>query len=740
MAAVRLCERGIKMVRAMRKIMAAALALVIMLVPMVASAEELTTTETKKETTTVDENGNTVVTVTVKKDTTGTDDDGYTVVRTETRTDTTVTDPDGNVIGTQWEEDGQETKSKSEEVLPGEDVPVVVVPLTPGKTTEGNKDDSSSVTENDVVITTTISREVAVETSEAEWNTSESATELESIQCAKDPNKQHMYVNNWTDPAKATVTGSAPAEGYEYQFVGEGDHSKLWASKIKVIYKKDENNQPVVDENGNYVIEKLTKADGTVMLDPETLEPSTDFNEMWKYYDKASGTYKFAKTGTRPTMFLLKTEDGDHAYAYCIDLVTGADKKDWYGVANLEDSDYYPSEETENHVRAVVVNGYWGSAEGTGSLANVKAALNKALSDGLLDEEISITYYPGKDGGEVNSGKERVTVTFKTADIINDITEGEAMNATQAAIWSYSNGCPEILPETDGMVLANVIYGEVGVGNNYTPEGAARMDIFYRYLMGLDPMKAESVVINEKTSVKDVTLSVGGLAADRMENEDADKTNDVYHAGLNFKLAFTPGDKDDLLVQIKYTDLDGNDVTVIKRLAGENSEGRMYDSIYPDENGNYTIENLVLSENKDFGFDLRLEGTQHLKHGVYLYTPYGGRGESQSMVGLGEGTHSVDVNLGMTITFDVDENKTVVAKREWHDDNDPTYAPRKNKVTLHRGDVVTIEEEPVPLADAPKTGDMASVIADVVVLAACLLVALHIATRKRVNKGEQFCE
>jgi len=714
-----------------KKVLATVMALAVVLMPMGALAEGLTTTETVTENTTVDANGNTVVTVTVVKDTTGTDEEGFTVDRTETNVDTTVKDKNGNVISTRKQESGSETKTKEEDILPGDEVPEANVALVPGKNTEGGAETTTTVTENGVVITTTVSREVFAEISKGETSSTEVNTELESIQCAKDPNKQHMYVNNWTDPSKVHVTGSAPAEGYEYQFVGEGDHSKLWASKIKVVYKKDEAGNLIKDENGNNIIEKLVKADGTEMLDPETLEPSTDFNQLWKYYDKKTGTYKFAKTGTRPTMFLLKTEDGDHAYAYCIDLVTGADKNDWYGITNLEDSDYYPSEETEDHVRAVVINGYWGSKEGTGSITNVRETLAKALENGELPEEVSISYYPGNDGGEVNSGKERVTVTFKTADIIGGITEGEAMNATQAAIWSYSNGCPEMLPENDDFILVNVIYGEVGVGNGYTPEGAARMDIFYKYLMGLEGMKPETTVINDKTNVKDISLTVGGLAEGRAENEDEDKNNDVYNADINFKLAFVPDEKDDLLVQIKYTDLDGNEITVVKRLAGKNSEGREYDSIYPDENGNYVIEDLVLSENKEFGFDLRLEGTQYLRHGVYLYTPYGGRSETQSMVGLGEGTRSVDVNLGMTISFSVDETRTVVAKSEWHSDNDPTYAPRRNRLTVPGGK--EIEEDPVPLAEAPETGDPIVTIVCIAGAAALALAGATVVAKRRAK-------
>ena len=59
----------------------------------------------------------------------------------------------------------------------------------------------------------------------------------------------------------------------------------------------------------------------------------------------------------------------------------------------------------------------------------------------------------------------------------------------------------------------------------------------------------------------------------------------------------------------------GEEVVVTRRLAGENSDGENYGMVDVDD-GVYTIKGLQLGEGST-QFDLRLEGTQYLKDGVY---------------------------------------------------------------------------------------------------------------------------
>ena len=706
----------------------------------------------------------------------------------ETTTDTTITETDGTVTE-QTVTDGSETKEWTEKDTGDGEQPVVVAPVVPGETTTATGGVTTETVTNpdgSTTTTTTTDRTVTTESSEVRTEVSEStddlvensAPDIEAIGPDKEThdkltlNADRIYISkntsktdDYADVDIDDVTGEAP-EGGSYQFLGAYEKSALWISKIFVYYEKDENGQTVFDDNGEPVIEKLTKADGTVMLDPETLEPSKDLDQLWKYYNAKTGNYEFAKTGSRGQIFLLEDEDGDAGFGYCVDLETDAISNTWYDVANLEDSDYYASEDAENHIRAIVTNGYWGTSNeadedgnyNAGSVERIKQQIKQAIENGELEDEMQISYYPGKvkeNGNEVNTGDELVTVTVKLSEVIDSLTAGEALSATQAAVWSYANGSVYAQDGTDGPIVAGVQYGAIGRGNNYTPEYAARIQAIYNWLINLEHKPTEdskpTVVINEKNSIKDVNLTVHDkvkeIAGETVEaNYDEDTDNDVYNTDLNFKLAFVPGPNDDLLVQVVYTDFDGNEQTVIRRLAGDKEDHAKVE--YDETTGSYVLKGLILSENKDFNFDLRLEGTQYLENGVYIYSPVGGRDVSQSFVGMAEGTRNVDVSIGMTIKFDVDEDNHVVAERTWHNEYDPgnppeypeepvvynfeteEVEPQVFRLTNNDG-LEEIPEEPVPLAAPVITGDNSALWMAVVLLAMVAMVAINLNDKKR---------
>ena len=244
----------------------------------------------------------------------------------------------------------------------------------------------------------------------------------------------------------------------------------------------------------------------------------------------------------------------------------------------------------------------------------------------------------------------------------------------------------------------------------------------------------------EATYKEDVFLTIGDKAEDAEANYDNNDKNDVYETELNFTLAFVPDqDSDSLLVYLldengeKITDKDGK--PIIKRLAGENAGGEDHETITPDADGVYTLKGLQLSENSDFKFDLKLEGTQILKEGVYVYSSHGGRGASQTLVGLAAGTQNVDVAASMTISFEVDESKTVVATRHWRTESDPRVEaaldpqdpPTRYRYTAPE---TVIEEEPVPLADLPQTGDNSVIWFAMIMLAAAGLFVLNQTEKK----------
>ena len=715
---------------------------------------EITTTMTQE----TDEEGNMTVTVTIEEtidDTTGNvTEDGVTVNYDQTTVTTTTTDPEGKEIGSSTVIDGSETKKWTEEDKGDGEQEEVEVELIPGETTTGtvtttettgDTKDSEGEKDYDYTETTTTDRTVTVETSEVEVTVNDSNTglvgdqeiKMEGLTPVYDENddikyrsdgriddnsgKDGLFDRNYlsasdTDPSKWT---NIPPEG-EYKYVGTGEHSKYWIAKVTVTYEKDPvTGETLFDENGNPIIKDITKKDGTNIT--INGEDATEFGDA-----ELMNTYN----GSRATNFMLLDKDGNRVFGYCCDIVTGTVTGKWYSVSNLEDSDYYASEESEEHIRSIAMNGYWGTSDipkedgtyETGSLEGIKAKLKDAVENGDIPAEHETYLYsvcscspkctskmPCQTGGKLqyDENGDPIRVKYNMLDLIDGMTEGEALCATQAAIWSYSNGHQDALSGKDGQVVVDAggffnFQGDDTENEPLNNEGNARVEFLYNWLIGLETEEESTVVINEKNFVEDVTLTVKDKVEDHENNLDENEDNDVYHSELNFKLAFIPGENDDLLVQITYTDLDGNEVNVVRRLAGENAEGQSYEDIRPEEDGSYVLKGLKLSENQNFNFDLRLEGTQYLEQGVYVYAPVGGRDVSQTFVGIAEGERNVDVSMGMTIKFDVDEDNHVVAERHWHEEIDPEIDPDDPTPDPEPEDPKPEPKKPEPKPEDPK--------------------------------------
>lgn len=652
----------------------------------VTNADQTVTTTTTITTTGTDPTtGNVTVVVTIEKNTTGTTTDNVKVNGSESYTGTSVTNANGDVINAWWSEDSSETRQWIQpDTGNSTGQPKVTVPLVPGEetsssttttTTTGDLPANANDPSYDYTITTTTDRTVTAESSGVEITVTENPSELTGISPVKDTNKQELNLGNFDDPNSVSVSGEAP-DGFDYQFVGFGDYSKQYVSRIFVTYAKDGTGNVMYDENGDPIIASLTTADGTVLTVNGI--PTTDINAV---FDQ--------NTGVRASQFLLKDEDGNAVYAYCIDLDVTTSEGVWYCISNLEDSDYFTSEDAENHIRAIVTNGYWGTSSEpdengeyqTGSLAKIKESMKEAIANGELEDTVTISYR--KDGVIV-------TEEFYLPDLIDGLTEGEALDMTQAAIWSYSNGSQAVQDGKDGAIVGGTTYGDTANGNARNtddPEGMARMTALYNWLMSLDSQEGTTTVINEKNFVSNLSLTVGDKVSDAAANSDNNVGNDVYNVDVNFTLEFTPSENDDLLVKIKYTDFDGTEQELVKRLAGTAAEDETYETIVPDADGNYTISGLKLSENETFTFDLRLEGTQYLEQGVYIYTSETADSDQngdgivnedepyQTMVGIAEGFRNVDISLAVTVSFDVDENNLIHAARSWHKEGTYSYAP-----------------------------------------------------------------
>ena len=283
-----------------------------------------------------------------------------------------------------------------------------------------------------------------------------------------------------------------------------------------------------------------------------------------------------------------------------------------------------------------------------------------------------------------------------------------------------------------------------------------------------------------------IELVVKDKVTENADNLDNNADNDVYHTELSFQLGFAPDpENDDLLVYLyEYktdedgnviVDKEGNPVTevmkdaegtpIVRRLAGSNAEGESYSAITctyetvgDKQVAVYSLTNLQLSENAKF--DLRLEGTQYVPEGVYIYQAAAEDGNrrkaSQTLVGLVEGNQSI--SAGLTISFDVDERNNVVTEHVWRRDpseekkptpKDPTPkttrnvggdpapapAPQIFRLNNQNEELVEIPEEPVPLATPVVTGDNSGLWVAVILIALCGIVAVNVFDKKRQHES-----
>ena len=778
------------MKRNFRSVLSFMLALIMIVsLPMAAFAEDVVETETivngdgtstvvtTTTSTSTDAEGNTTVTVTIEKATDGTLADGTVVDRDEKRSDTTVEDEDGFVLGESFVEDGKETTTKvvkeDDGSKPGQ--PELNVELVPGTTTDAAITNSTTTGDTptgendknyDYTVTNTTERDVTATTSqtvikiEDQGLVGEQPTDLKGVAPVYDvingkkEDKGGMFDSQFNSGATSKYANPDNwdmPEGTDVRYVGTGEHSKYYVAVAYVEYEKDENGNTVYDENGSPVIKELRRYEDEdsplLTIDGEVTTELPEGLALEPIYDNYGGS--------RPFMFMLMDKNKNKFYGYCCDLETDTMDGYYYTMSNLEDSNYYASEESADHIRAVLMNGYWGTtgipnedgSHAFGSLELIKDKLKDAINSGEMENTVVETQAKDANGNLIFDEDGKPVMESKTMlECIDRLTSGEALLATQAAVWTFANGSYDFLNGKD----ASIVIDPDGYKWNQTPNtnskgneamddyASAAVDFFYSWLINLSTEEDSTVIINDKNFVEDMSLTVHDKVADHKNNLDPDSNNDVYNADLNFKLAFVPGENDDLLVQISYNDLDGNPVNIVRRLAGENAEGQSYESILPEEDGSYVLRGLKLSENKDFNFDLRLEGTQYLERGVYIYEAYGGREKSQNFVGVAEGERNVDVAIGVTVSFDVDENNKVVAERVWHSEGDPNYVPPTPPVPyepvplMDEGEVEeVIEEEPVPLAKAPGTGSISAVYAIAAAVAGMGLAGLAISSKRK---------
>ena len=426
-------------------------------------------------------------------------------------------------------------------------------------------------------------------------------------------------------------------------------------------------------------------------------------------------------------MFQLKFGN-DTFYVYCVDFATTATPNYNYKIENVADATYY-DEEASRHIQAIGTYGYWGTIgvdeNGNpvkGSLAALKAKLTESR----------------------NAAGGKFPLTQKQ---INALTEGEALTATQAAFWTFGNSGSTTINATQ---------------QNDTITG------LYQWLITQEAPVTESTdIIDKDEFAQSATVTVKDKATNDDGTAKTTQGHGIYNADVSFTIDVTQssltGNLEVSLVQngktVKTIQLTTADSNILgKIMAGGKEVGT-----------SVTFRDVELAEGMKF--TIKLEGTQELEEGVYIYTSEKINNKpSQTFVGLAMGEHTVDLAVDMKFTvsepdvqvkdpgelpsetriqteterktdtetvvtkeqeIDVNTTSVEITKREWESYREKEYT-YENDVVLYE-DEIEIPDEDVPLADAPKTGDISGLW---VALSSISAAGMFLVGRKRKEEEE----
>lgn len=262
-------------------------------------------------------------------------------------------------------------------------------------------------------------------------------------------------------------------------------------------------------------------------------------------------------------------------------------------------------------LNSIVSNGYMGTTSGVGSLQAVKDLL---IRNGYATEAATLT-------------------------------DGQALAATQAAIWKYGNDSTVTFEGLKGYLVQ--YYPDAGVtpskGNSqiaehdqskenmkHLAEDYANIEAVYNVLCKLataaggadvpdvvakDDVKGATIVLKEEVALDAYNTSV----SEAVKNAVKDTDNKVYNTDLSFTLAVSSSSYNGDLVVYVYANGDTEHPVATRRIAGSGSEA-LIDSAVRGADGNttYTINDVKLAENVDV--TIKLDGTQYLTGGVYVYS------------------------------------------------------------------------------------------------------------------------
>lgn len=269
------------------------------------------------------------------------------------------------------------------------------------------------------------------------------------------------------------------------------------------------------------------------------------------------------------------SEGGEGAYAsipvYCVDAITDGVPGHDYRRVNLEDAGYF-SDEVAGRLRAVYMNSF--------PYVTDMEKLAEAVNAWDVDDEY--------------------------AEVVN-LTESEAISATQAAIWALANDCEVREPyygTKNRFDVADLV--DTAIYNQEATEFTENnITALHNYLMDLDAMAPQNTVISE--------AAFGDASVSYAKQED-----DTYTASIKATVTASVDEGDALTLTAVCGDKTSETLTVAN---GTN--------IYE-----LTVSGLTAATES---ITLNIDGKQNAAD-VFLFDPVGGRDASQTMMGYDDST------------------------------------------------------------------------------------------------------
>ncbi len=334
------------------------------------------------------------------------------------------------------------------------------------------------------------------------------------------------------------------------------------------------------------------------------------FTFQWWYKDASREQIRNRYHATNIFKLANETDSADAPAAYCSDFLYSIVSKTKYKRLNLEDSTYY-NEAAARHIRSIIENGYWYDWT-SADLAAAEAKVNDWMENYDSSTFETDAFLPYDAEEEVEK--------------ISNLTTGEALMATQLAIWAFAN------TEGDDWWVKYYESLPTDTENQYqSQELPDNVKGFRKYLIHQQsqPLVPEDILFSDQYFITDSVTFTGSP-------EDAA----VYNLILKIKLAAPIDPRDNLTLTATCTNGKSKEFP----LTGDNK-------LVPDDNGYYALSLNDITKDDVTSVTLTLSGQQYAE-GIYFYEAKSEEGTpretSQNLVGKASGLTPVSVSANLT--------------------------------------------------------------------------------------------